>query len=689
MAWASSRTLPGHHTNGQVFRVTADQLAMDGAEARSLLEKAGVELSEDEVDDLVARTEGWPAGLHLAALAIGDRPYEPFSGHDQLAGDYLVEEVLDATTTEMVEFLERSATFDYMDADLLDSLLDRSDSANMLAAIRSSGNLFLVPLDNDRHRFRYHHLFREVLQARLWANEPTLARRLDSRASVWLEQTGDLDGAVRHAISAHEEERAANLILRATLPRFFDGRYAQVGEWLALLGEDAVNRYPAAAVATAWHSIACGEPEQVLRACAAAERFGWYGPLADGSPSLPAALATVRIFLGADGVHGVIRDAEIVREAGGPAWNPWWALATGAQGTAYSMLGDLDLARQRITQAMAAAGGAPFIEAAGAAHLALLALHDGDLLDADRLASRARHLADQHHLDAFVPAVGVYAIAALVAARARHHDNAREAATIARSVIARLDHVSPRTSVFVLLLLTQTALTLGDRAEARVLLTEAQRARRRDPSATFLNEQLDKAADQLRSAGDLSPAAFEPLTAAELRVLDYLPTHLSFRDIAGALLISRHTAKSHSVAIYRKLGVSSRTDAVNAAREGWGFCQISEAESARLTSPPRWHRYLGDPAAPASNDHPKWTMSPRAGASRLYPACTCGDDVGPGPAPPRRGGPVTTSTISRRAHHRSRRLADRPPGAPERLPSGVGSPGPNGRRARRGPGGVR
>ena len=555
-----------HEASGQVIDLTAGQLAMDATEARLLLEEAGVELDDEELDDLVARTEGWPAGLHLAALANGGRSYVAFSGRDRLTGDFLVEEVLDATSPDMVEFLECSATLEYMDAEQLDVVLERSDSGRMLEAIESSGNLFLVPLDNERRRFRYHHLFRDVLQARLRTNDPALAQHLDSRTSALLEQAGDVDGAVRHAIDAHEEQRAADLILRATLPRFFDGRYAQVAEWLALLGPEAINRYPAAAVATAWCGIASGEAEQVIRACAAAERFSSHGPLSDGSPSLPVALATVRVILGADGVDGLIRDAEIVREAGGPATNPWWALATGAEGTAYSMLGQFERARQLITQALAVARGTPFLEAAGAAHLALVTLHEGDLVEADRLADEARRLADDHHLDGFAPAVGIYAIAALVAARARRSEQARRAAFVARSIVTRLGDVAPRTPVFVFLLLAQTAVALGERAEARLLLEEAQRARRRDPSATFLNEQLDLLAEQMHSASDLSTPAFQPLTTAELRVLDYLPTHLSLQEIAGVLLISRNTAKSHTVSIYRKLAASSRAEAVVAAR---------------------------------------------------------------------------------------------------------------------------
>lgn len=557
-----------HRVGGTVLHLGADELAMDVAEAGELLGFAGLDLEFQHIAALAERTEGWPAGLHLAALAIrSGQPIETFSGRGRLVADYLVEEVLSVLSAETVEFLEQSATLECLDAELLDALLERTDSAKQLAAIESSGNLFLVPLDDERCRYRYHHLFRDLLRERLRTNDQSLAQRLESRASVVLEQAGDVDGAIRHAVKAQEGERAANLILRSTMSRFLDGRVAQLGEWLGLLRADAIEHYPAAAVATAWYGVGRGDRDLAARACAAGERFGWHGPLADGSPSLPVALAMVRVFLGAEGTAGVIRDSEIVREAGGPVWNPWWAMATATQGTAYSMLGELGLARARFNEALADGAGAPYFEASILAHLALLDLHDGDLVEADRLATRARRIADEHSLDSFAPAVSIYGTAALVAAKARRPDEARTAAATARSILVRLGDLSPRSTVFGRLAVAQTALALGDRAEARMLLREAQRARRRDDSATFLNAQLDALAEQLNSAGDLSPLDYQPLTTAELRVLDYLPTHLSLQEIAGELLISRNTAKSHSVAIYRKLGVSSRAEAVTGARE--------------------------------------------------------------------------------------------------------------------------
>lgn len=555
-----------HRVAGTVELLTPADLAMDVTEADELFQHGGVSLEADQVALLVDRTEGWPAGLQLAALAIGKgQPYESFSGADRLLGEYLVEEVIDATDDEMVEFLERSATLEYFDAELLDTLLERSDSGGQLAAVESSGNLFLVPLDTAGRRYRYHHLFRDLLRRRLRTRRPELAQRLESRASSLFEAMGDVDGAIRHAVGAQDNERAADLVLRATMSRFLDGRLGQIRDWLALLGADAIDDHPSAAIATAWYAVGCADLDLVARACEAAEQSGWQGPLADGSPSVRVALAMVRTFIASEGTHGVARDAEIVREAGGPECNPWWAMATATQGSAYSMLGDLELARARFDEALASNSG-PYLEAAVLAHLALLALYEDDLAEAESLATRARRIADEHNLESFAPALVVYAVAGLAAAMSRRTEEARRAIVIAREILERIGDASPRTALLGLLLLAKANRALSALDDARIALREARRVRRRDPSATFLNVQLDELAHQLDTPDDLSPVDPQALTAAELRVLDALPTHLSLRQIAGELMISRNTVKSHTAAIYRKLAVSSRSDAVTEAR---------------------------------------------------------------------------------------------------------------------------
>ena len=278
------------------------------------------------------------------------------------------------------------------------------------------------------------------------------------------------------------------------------------------------------------------------------------------------ALAAVRMLMGSRGVDRVVSDAEVVRQAGGPEVNRLWALATGTQGSAYAMLGRPDLARERLSEAIEAVGDTPYVRAVGLALLALLALQDGELATAVTLSRSARSTADAHGLECFAPAISVYAVDALVAANDRRPDDARAAAAIASATVERLGDLSPRTALLALILLARTAVAVGDRREARRLLGEAQEARRRDSSASALNVQLAELESCLGSGRDLERADVEALTVAEQRVLELLPTHLPQGMIASELHLSRNTVKTHAAAIYRKLGVTSRADAVDVAR---------------------------------------------------------------------------------------------------------------------------
>src|SRR5690606_33914521 len=196
----------------------------------------------------------------------------------------------------------------------------------------------------------------------------------------------------------------------------------------------------------------------------------------------------------------------------------------------------------------------------------LLALHDGELDMAVELSCSARAAADSHDLECFAPAIAVYAIDALVAARTHRVEASGAAAAIAAAGVDRLGALSPRTRVLTLVLLAQAAAAVGDRVAARRLVGEAQRARRREPGASFLNAELEELESDLGSGRDLDPTAIEALTPAEQRVLEHLPTHLGLGLIASELHLSRNTVKTHTASIYRKLGVTSRADAVDVAR---------------------------------------------------------------------------------------------------------------------------
>jgi len=557
--------LPRRRMDSGVLELGADDLAMSEAEATELLAASGLDLDETRVRHLVERTEGWPGGLHLAALALrGGAADEMFSGAHRLVADYLVDEVLQGLSDDTVAFLERSSVLRSMNAALLDEVLGTDHSGRMLEQLEQTGNLFLVPLDSHRDWYRYHHLFGELLHSRLRRRDPGGARRLHARAGRILEERGDLAAAVHHAVSAGDTSRAADLVLVSAPSLTLSGRGATVVALLGTLGDDAIDRYPAAAIAGAWAGVTSGDRDQIDRAVRSAEASPSQGPLADGSPSVSVAVAMVRAMLANGGIHGVIRNCDIVCDSGDLDTNPWWAMATAIKGTAVSMLGDVELARRLFLTAQPHLKWAHGFEAALEAHLALIDLDTGHPTDAEVHCARALELADRHELEGVMPATVVFATGALLAAVQGHAAESARLSAVTRRMLDRLGPLSPRTALLCNLALARASLALGDLKSVRSCIRLAALAREKEPGAVKLSRQLEELKSRLPER--LSADDTEALTPAELRVLPYLPTHLSLQEIAEQLFISRNTAKTHSVAIYRKLGVSSRGAAVDTAR---------------------------------------------------------------------------------------------------------------------------
>jgi LuxR family maltose regulon positive regulatory protein len=189
---------------------------MDRHEAKALLEGAGVGLADADVDELVRRTEGWPVGLYLAALAVkagGPRTAvrPAFTGDDRFMADYLRSELLAHLPQPRVAFLTRTAVLDRMSGPLCDAVLAADRSRLVLESLEGS-NLLVVPLDRHREWYRYHHLFRELLQAELDRREPELIRELHARAAAWCEANGLPEMAIDHAQAAEDADRVARLV---------------------------------------------------------------------------------------------------------------------------------------------------------------------------------------------------------------------------------------------------------------------------------------------------------------------------------------------------------------------------------------------------------------------------------------------------------------------------------------------
>ncbi len=396
------------------------------------------------------------------------------TGRDRLVTDYLIDEVLADCPEDLVQFLLRSSVIERMSPSLLDELLDITSSGQRLLEIERSGNLFLVPLDDERRCYRYHQLFREALRGRLELLDHDECERLEGRASELLERDGDVDGAIRHALLAGQRTRAAALVMAHSYPLVNEGLIERLRSWVELLGDAAIDDNAEAAIAWAWYALAVGDAELLRRTTAAAERLATDTPGGDGTPAMAAA-ALIRAISGLDGLDGVIRDAETVRRAGGPQTNPSWAVATTIQGTALAMRGDVVDAEERLQSARRLIVGSPLFEAGCLAHLANLRLQQDDLDEATRLSQRALEIAELYRLDGVLVAVSVYAIGALVAARGGDQTTARAGWLTTTRLLARLGDLSPRTALFCNLVLAEAALTLGDPSAAADLAARLAR----------------------------------------------------------------------------------------------------------------------------------------------------------------------------------------------------------------------
>ena len=215
--------LPRWRMRGELVEIRAADLRFTADETTEYLNGAsGLDLTSAELAAVLEqRTEGWIAALQLAALSMRGREdvggfVSRFAGNDRYIVDYLVEEVLANQPDPVRGFLLQSAVLDKMTGALCDAVTGRDDGSRTLHAL-DRGNLFVVPLDDHRESYRYHHLFAEVLRARLLSEQPEKVPLLHQRASRWYEDHGLTPGAVRHALAAHDAHRAAHL-MESALP---------------------------------------------------------------------------------------------------------------------------------------------------------------------------------------------------------------------------------------------------------------------------------------------------------------------------------------------------------------------------------------------------------------------------------------------------------------------------------------
>jgi LuxR family maltose regulon positive regulatory protein len=572
-----SRLMPGFgrlRSEDRCVEFGVEDLAFTKEEARAILAHAGVDSSDDTVGTLLRRTEGWPAGVYLAARAIRTAQDSALAagrltGDDPYIADYFRDELLLRESPETVRFLIRTAPLDQMSGALCDHVLGRDDSAGRLAEA-ARRNLFVVPLDRRGEWYRYHRLVAEMLLSELRRREPGEQARVHRRAAEWYEQQSQPEKAIEHRLAGGDTLAAARLINRHARDFVAAGRLQTVRRWLDALGEDGLISYPPLAITAAWTLALIGDIHGAQSCLHAAEHGSFDGPLPDGSTSLTSAITVLRASLGALGVDRMLLDAKAATEYEPPG-SPWFPAAMAALGVAHALAGAGDAAVKELGLAarLGAQGRPPTAAVAAMAELSLLAVDRDDWPDAEEKAGHAVDLIETAGLEEHLFSILGYVAAARVAAHQGNHVAARRhTGTVLRMNTTFSPGVIPWLSVQVGIALAEVFLELGDFAAARLRAEEA--ARHLDGLLTegTLRQQLSRVLARFAAeSGNVRVTSAMTLTNAEMRVLQLLPTHLSLGQIGEELHISRNTVKAHLVAIRRKLQCSNRTEVVARGRD--------------------------------------------------------------------------------------------------------------------------
>jgi LuxR family transcriptional regulator, maltose regulon positive regulatory protein len=556
---------------GRVVELGVEELAMDHQEARALLDGAGVGLDDAEVEELLARTEGWPVGLYLAALAHkagGPRhhPWAGFTGDDRFMADYLWSELLGQLPPERVAFLTRTAVLERMSGPLCDAVLGTTGSSAVLAWLEAA-NLLLVPLDRQRRWYRYHHLFHELLRAELDRREPDLVPELHDRAASWCEANGLPEAAIDHAQAAGDTDRVARLVWELALPAYGAGRVETTRRWFGWFDDQGLlGRYPQVAVLGSWLQALVGEPSAAERWADAAEHAPAAGTLPDGSTT-QSYRALLRALLCRHGVDRMRADTQRALAELGPG-SQWRPTAQLLEGICHLLAGQDDRADPILAHAAAVATEAGALPAAAIAlaERSLVAMDHQAWHQATTLAEQAQGVVRAGGLDGYVASALVHAAAARVAAHQGDLPGAQRQLARATRLRPLLTYALSYFAVQTLLELGRACLALDDSAGARVVLRQAREILKRRPDLGLLGQDAEELWSKLgRGSGRTLGVA--SLTAAELRLLPLLPTHFTYTEIGERLYVSRHTVKTQAMSVYRKLGVSSRGQAVQRAQE--------------------------------------------------------------------------------------------------------------------------
>jgi ATP/maltotriose-dependent transcriptional regulator MalT len=560
--------LPRRRVQGRLVEIRSDDLAFTRAESAAFLSAhlGASALRPSSVTMLHDRCEGWPAAISIAAQSLRhhdspDSQARTFDGDVPEVSDYLRAEVLDRLSPADRQFMRDISIVDEFAAPLSDAITQRTDSAAVLRGMRRA-NRFTVELDHRGQWHRFHRLFRQLLLQELHATQPTREPELHHRASEWYLQEGQIDRSISHAVRSRELDRAKELILANWIRFVVHWRVGPVAGWLDLLPEAAIVEDRRLAYVAAAMALIDGNGSRFSEYLAVLNAGS--GARTDDEPP-GQALSGFAWFYGVDAMRDAAAEAvELLSKRPNPFWL-WNAQA--AYGRALYLSGDpaaalpvLELAIQELTLTRF-----PVLYVYAMGWAALVSDECGQHDQAWRLAERAQEAVEANRLR-HVAHMGIVEVARgrLIA---RRGDLAAGRAHLERGVHHAQVSNEPLDQVVARLELIPVLAAMGDHIASRARLAEAADALARVPDAAALHERLEALRHRLRLRVSQRDHLPEPLSERELGILRLLGGSLSQPEIAAELGISAHTVKSHARAIYRKLGVSTRDEALSEARD--------------------------------------------------------------------------------------------------------------------------
>jgi LuxR family maltose regulon positive regulatory protein len=450
-----------------------------------------------------------------------------------------------------------------MSGPLCEAVLEQPGAQAILADLARS-NLLLVALDRRGDWYRYHHLFRDMLLAELEGQELELIPVLRRRAAAWCLHNGRSEEALEYYMAAGDVQGAARLVEELWQPARWQGRYATIERWLEWLEQHGgIEGHRAIAARAAIHFVATGRPAQAERWADLLERWP-RGRAAQPDQAADAQAALLRAVLCRHGIERMRADAEdaVGRFAAAGITSP---TPTFYHGIALLFSGDEAGGDASFNDAVGIGErvGAHEIMAAALHERALLAMARDQWSLAEDLAGQARAALNRTEIEEPM----AWAVQARLALHRGDVTAARRALVNAQRTRHIVTYALPHTAVQIRIELARAHLALADLSGARTLMREVDELLTQRPGLGTLVGEARAVQAQLARQDEPSVSGASSLTAAELRLLPLLSTHLPYPEIGEELFLSRHTVKSQAYSLYRKLGASTRSQAVTRARQ--------------------------------------------------------------------------------------------------------------------------